>query len=209
MQHLSADDPMERDNGVWIKELHARAEPALADLRLALLRNLRRALARQVRVDDAFLEDAVQESLLKILAKLDQFAGRSQFLTWATSLAIHTALGGLRRARWKDVSLDDLAEGAPFSPAATTTSDESPEMSLERRALLTLLRNAIEEDLTVRQRTALTAELRGMPQDQIALQMKSNRNAIYKLTHDARKKLKVRLEAAGYTAADVSALCTR
>jgi RNA polymerase sigma-70 factor (ECF subfamily) len=43
-----------------------------------------------------------------------------------------------------------------------------------------------------------------MPQDEIANQLGSNRNAIYKLTHDARKRLKKCLEAAGYTAVDVA-----
>ena len=44
-----------------------------------------------------------------------------------------------------------------------------------------------------------------MPQDEIARHLGSNRNAIYKLTHDARKNLKKGLEAAGYTAEDVLA----
>ena len=67
------------------------------------------------------------------------------------------------------------------------------------------MQSSIEHDLTEKQRTALLAELKGMPQDEIARQLGSNRNAIYKLTHDARKKLRAALEAAGYTALDVAA----
>ena len=37
-----------------------------------------------------------------------------------------------------------------------------------------------------------------MPQDEIGRQLGSNRNAIYKLTHDARRRLKAGLEAAGF-----------
>ena len=33
--------------------------------------------------------------------------------------------------------------------------------------------------------------------------MRSNRNAIYKLTHDARRRLKRGLEVAGFTAEDI------
>jgi RNA polymerase sigma-70 factor (ECF subfamily) len=55
----------------------------------------------------------------------------------------------------------------------------------------------VETDLTDRQRQALVAELRGMPQAEIAAQMGLTRNALYKLTHDARQKLKRGLEAAG------------
>ncbi len=75
---------------------------------------------------------------------------------------------------------------------------------MNARPFLETLQHAIEHDLTDRQRTALLAELKGMPQDEIADQLGSNRNAIYKLTHDARKKLKKSLEAAGYTAEDVA-----
>ena len=72
-------------------------------------------------------------------------------------------------------------------------------------ALLRTLEVSIQNDLTKRQRTALLAELKGVPQDEIARNLGSNRNAIYKLTHDARKKLNQRLEAAGFTAEDVVA----
>ncbi len=65
------------------------------------------------------------------------------------------------------------------------------------------------EDLTEKQRQTLLAELNGMPQEEIGRRMGSNRNAVYKLAHDARKRLKQGLEAAGYTVADMeSALGT-
>ena len=48
----------------------------------------------------------------------------------------------------------------------------------------------IRSELTEKQRTALLAELKGMPQDEIAKHLGSNRNALYKLTHDARRRLK-------------------
>ena len=44
---------------------------------------------------------------------------------------------------------------------------------------------------------SLGLELPGMPQGEIAAQMGLTRNALYKLTHDARKNLKRGLEAAG------------
>ena len=62
------------------------------------------------------------------------------------------------------------------------------------------LDRAIEKELTERQRVALKAELRGMPQEEIGRRLGSNRNAVYKLLHDARRKLKSALERAGYTA---------
>ena len=58
----------------------------------------------------------------------------------------------------------------------------------------------ISEQSTGKQWLALTAELNGIPQDEIARQLGSNRNAVYKLTHDARRKLRAGLEAAGFGA---------
>ncbi len=157
------------------------------------------------RADDSFLEDCSQDSLLRVLDKLDQFDGRSQFATWATTIAIRVALGQLRRSRWKDVSLSDLVHAADVPSRNETTDDWAPDAQMQRRELLEALTTSIHRDLTDRQRTALLAELKGMPQDEIAEQLGSSRNALYKLTHDARKKLKERLEVAGFTAEDLVA----
>lgn len=43
-------------------------------------------------------EDAVQEGMLAAFTHLDQFHGRSDFLTWATRIVINAALGQIRRA---------------------------------------------------------------------------------------------------------------
>ena len=196
---------MSRDNERWIAELKAERGSAVSDLRDALLRNLRKALANHPRADESFLEDAVQDSVMRVLERIDQFEGRSRFLTWATSIAIHVAMGELRRSRWKDVSLDDVVSEADFIPQREIDPDTSPDTRLDRNSLLAAMQRVIEEDLTEKQRAALLAELKGMPQDEIARHLGSNRNAIYKLTHDARKKLKKGLEAAGYTAEDVVA----
>ncbi len=202
---------MSRDNDRWLTDLREDGEAreaALSELRTALLRNLRQALSRYS-VDDAFLEDAVQDTLLRILDRLGQFQGRSRFLTWATSIAIRVALGELRRGRWKDVSLEGVLATAGFVPDQIVDRESPPQAQAERRALLHTLQQLIEHELTERQKTALLAELKGMPQDEIARHLGSNRNALYKLTHDARKRLKRGLETAGYAAEDVVATLPR
>ena len=67
------------------------------------------------------------------------------------------------------------------------------------------MHEVIRNGLTTKQREALLAALRGMPLDEIARHLGINRNALYKLTHDARKRLKRGLEAAGFTAEDIGA----
>jgi RNA polymerase sigma-70 factor, ECF subfamily len=197
---------MDRDNETWLAHLDGTSpdqEVALSDLREALLRGLRRALSRRAGAGDEFLEDVVQDALVRILERLQQFEGRSRFLTWAMSVAIRVAMSELRRRRWKDVSLDELEGGDGFTPGRAVADEPDPELQRQREAILAAMHEVIRTYLTEKQRSALLAELRGMPQDEIARHLGSNRNAIYKLTHDARRRLKRGLEMAGFTAEDI------
>jgi RNA polymerase sigma-70 factor (ECF subfamily) len=199
---------MDRDNETWLAHLDGNSpdqQAALSDLRDALLGGLRRALSHRAHVGGAFLEDVVQDSLLRILERLPQFEGRSRFLTWAMSIAIRVAMSELRRQRWKDVSLDEVVADADLPPVRAIDDGPGPDALSEREAILDAMHLVIRDGLTEKQRAALLAELRGVPQDEIARHLGSNRNAVYKLTHDARKRLKRGLELAGFTAEDIGA----
>ena len=121
-------------------------------------------------------------------------------MTWATAIAIRVAMSELRRRRWKDVSLDVAIADADFVPEYAVDEGVSADVQWERQAILDKMHKVIQCELTEKQRAALLAELKGMPQDEIARHLGSNRNAVYKLTHDARKRLKRNLERAGYDA---------
>jgi RNA polymerase sigma-70 factor (ECF subfamily) len=197
---------MDRDNETWLAHLGGTGpdqQAALSDLREALLRGLRRALSHRAAASDELLEDVVQDALVRILERLPQFEGRSRFLTWAMSVAIRVAMSELRHRRWKDVSLDEVVAGGDLAPARAIVDEPGPGAQSEREAILAAMHEVIRTGLTEKQRAALLAELRGMPQDEIARHLGSNRNAVYKLTHDARKRLKRDLEAAGFTAEDI------
>jgi RNA polymerase sigma-70 factor (ECF subfamily) len=188
----------ERTDEVWLQSLGgpgAADEAAVAELREVLRRGLRRALTGRAAADDGFIEDMAQEGVLKVLGGLTTFRGDSRFTTWAITVAVRVAFTELRRARWRDVSLDRLVEDAsarlPTAPPADGPSQDA------RQTILAKMHRVLESGLTDRQRQALVAELRGMPQAEIAAQMGLTRNALYKLTHDARQKLKRGLEAAG------------
>src|SRR5437016_5341538 len=49
--------------------------------------------------DKSEAEDVIQETHLRALTHLDQFAGRSKFATWLGRISIYEALGRLRRRR--------------------------------------------------------------------------------------------------------------
>jgi RNA polymerase sigma-70 factor, ECF subfamily len=59
------------------------------------------------------------------------------------------------------------------------------------------------EELTEKQRKALMAIMEGFPLEEAAQRLGMNRNALYKLMHDARLRLKRRLEKEGLTPKEV------
>ncbi|WP_437725626.1 sigma-70 family RNA polymerase sigma factor [Sorangium sp. So ce861] len=193
----------ERTNEEWLRllrEPEAQASAAVAELRHVVRGGLRRALAGRAGVGDALIDDLSQDATLKVLGALDSFRGASRFTTWAITISIRVALTELRRARWKDVSLDQMTESAGGAiPIAAP--DASAHVARER--MIAALYQVLDTELTDRQRRALIAELRGMPQAAIAEQLGTTRNALYKLTHDARLKLREGLAAAGFGEDDV------
>lgn len=195
-----------RDHDTWLRALracgHVQAE-AITDLRGLLLRGLAKSFQARGDVDQAFLEDVLQQAMVNILDRLDQFQGRSRFTTWAMTIAVRLAMSELRHKRWQDVSLESVTEHGELAPALAIDDTASPAQQAEQHAIFETLRRLINEALTDKQWMAMTAELGGMPFEEIVRRMDSNVNAVYKLLHDARKRLKRGLETAGYAAEDV------
>jgi RNA polymerase sigma-70 factor, ECF subfamily len=194
----------ERTNEEWVHALRHAGDSggARRDLRTVLVSGLRRVLTSRG-VDPALAEDFAQEAMVRIDARLDSFRGESRFTSWALSVATRVAFDELRHQRWKDVSLESLASAGPVD-----FEDQQPtaEARLGRARVLEHLRRVIDHDLTARQRQALLGELAGLPHSELASQLAMTRNALYKLTHDARRKVKAGLLAAGITASEAAAV---
>ena len=63
----------------------------------------------------------------------------------------------------------------------------------------------MDEELTPRQREVFVAiVVNEVPLDALAIQLGSNRNAIYKMMFDARRKLRAALVANGYLSPETS-----
>jgi RNA polymerase sigma-70 factor (ECF subfamily) len=202
---------IDRTNEEWLTALRGPGrDEALADLRAFLVRGLGYALAGRPDVDGSTLEDFAQDALLKILDGLDSFRGESRFTTWAQKIAVRVALTELRRHRWRDVSLDEMTgsleadpstgSGHRFIPDALADPSAGPEQQAIQRMLLSTLRRIIATELTDKQRQALVAvRIHGVPLEEVARRMGTNRNALYKLLHDARRRLKKRMMAEGHS----------
>jgi RNA polymerase sigma-70 factor (ECF subfamily) len=199
----------ERSNEQWLAELRGpERDRALADLRAVLVRGLRVALAGRVRhgLNEA-AEDFAQEALIKIMGNLDTFRGESRFTTWAQKIAVMTASTELRRKRWRDVSLQEVLDRYGTNSGESdrlANGQPTPERLTMRSAMLATVRRFVDEELTERQREAIVAVMfEEMPLEEAARRMGTNRGALYKLLHDARKRLKKRMEAEGLSAQDV------
>jgi len=206
-----------RTNEQWLYDLRmegVQREAALADLRLVILTGLPYALSKWLPSHDprfpALAEEVAQDTLLRVLDRLETFEGRSQFTTWVHKIAVRIALTELRRKRWENVSLDELVEGEDTPPMAGLMMDHhapTPEELVEGADLMQRLQRIIAEELTDKQRQAMMAvAIKGMPLEEVARRMGTNRNALYKLMHDTRLRLKRRLSEEGLTPEDVLAV---
>jgi RNA polymerase sigma-70 factor (ECF subfamily) len=204
-----------RTNEEWLSDLHSDGparEAALADLGAVISSGLPYALSRWLSPSeplfDALVEEVTQDTLLRVLDQLDTFEGRSKFTTWVHKIAIRIALTELRRKRWQDRSLDEMVdnEDVPAPPRLLADSGGSPEAVTERADLIDHVRRIIQEELTDKQRRAMIMlVIQGKSMDETARRLKTNRNALYKLIHDARLRLKQRLTLEGLSAEEILA----
>jgi RNA polymerase sigma-70 factor (ECF subfamily) len=92
--------------------------------------------------------------------------------------------------------------GLMVDPHAAT-----PENMVEGADMMQRLQRIMAEELTDKQRQAMMAiAIKGMPLEEVARRMGTNRNALYKLMHDTRLRLKRRLAQEGLTPEDVLAV---
>lgn len=193
------------ESRAWLADLVAggtRGETARVRLHDLLLRaarfeiGRRRASLPHLRGGD--FDDLAQQSandaLLAILGKLDTYRGEARFTTWAYKFALLEAAVKLRRRSWQGREIP--LESEQWSVFAE--QGESPAESAESREVLGSIGKAIQTELSPHQREVLVAvALNGVPIDVLAERLSTTRGALYKTIHDARKKLRAHLGAAG------------
>jgi RNA polymerase sigma-70 factor (ECF subfamily) len=210
--------PNTRTNEEWLYALNASGEiqeAAILDLRDLLLRATLYFFSRNlndfrgVNRDEILqrAEDCAQEALITVMNHLSDFRGDSKFTTWAYKFAINIALMTARRERWKGVSLDQKTFSEDGSLPGWLMQDKSPGLAPDRSVLQgevgTILREVIEHELTDRQRQVLMMMIfHEVPMDEVVQRLGTNRNAVYKLLHDTRRKLKASLQARGFEAGE-------
>jgi len=212
----------ERTNEEWAHDLNAAGsiqDAAISDLRDLLLRAVLFLFSRNLSDFDRLsrdeilqlAEDCAQDALIAVMRQLPVFRGDSKFTTWAYKFAINMALMCCRRQRWKGVSLDHLFSANSDSLEWALLQDHAdgfiPDRSMMQAEVQNIIEDVIKHDLTDRQRQVLLMMVfHAIPMDEVVLRLNTNRNAIYKMLHDARRKLKQRLQARGFEVQEILAI---
>jgi RNA polymerase sigma-70 factor, ECF subfamily len=193
---------LDEESQEWLRGLRAREDESVGRLHALLLRAARFEVARRrptlphVRgneLDDIAME-AADDALMSVLGRLDSFRGESKFTTWAYKFALLEAAVKLRKRAWqgREVPLE------PETWSLFTSAELGPEDEAEQSELLRTLQTAVEEALTPHQREVLVAlALNGVPIDVLAERLDTTRGALYKVLHDARRKLRAYLDDRG------------
>jgi len=189
----------------WVDRLRAdgtEGQVAIAELHDLLAKAARfeveRRAAELPHLRGGDLEDLAQQAaddaLVAVLRKLGDFRGEARFTTWAYKFALLEAAVKVRRRAWqgREVPLEEEAW-------ARLASADSAGRAAEDAELFEVLREEIQGSLTPRQREVLVAvALNGVPIDVLAERLGSNRGALYKNLHDARRKLRECLAERGF-----------
>jgi RNA polymerase sigma-70 factor (ECF subfamily) len=190
LRRLSAGDGARLQEAAG--ELHARL------LRIALAEVRRRSASTPVTGPEVsgIAHQAADDAMLAILAKLASFRGESRFITWAYRFVILEVSSKLGRHYWRDppVTLD-----AGQWERLPDRLGIDPEQHAESAAILAEVRRVVDAELTAHQRRIFVAVVvDGIPLDALAARLSLQRNAIYKVIFDARRKIRRALVANGY-----------
>ena len=136
---------------------------------------------------------AADEALTALLGKLHTFEGRSRFTTWAYKFAVLHAANAVRTAAWRGREIELDGAGPVEDPSPT------PSQYAEGRALADTVRRLLDTELSPHQRRVVVAlVVDEVPIDVLADRLGTTRNALYKTLHDARTRLRRRLQADGF-----------
>jgi RNA polymerase sigma-70 factor (ECF subfamily) len=203
---------LDPESAYWLQALTGTGterEAALARLHEMLVRLARAECRRRgprLRITGPELDDlayqAAGDALMAVTRKIGQFRGESRFTTWAYKFVILEVSVKIGRHFWRNPTVPLDAEDWDRLP---DRFGFQPEREAEWRDLLAALRRAVDRELTPRQRQIFVAiVVNDVPLDTLVVELASNRNAIYKMLFDARRKLRAALVADGYLGHDTS-----
>ena len=197
---------MDEESAAWLRRLRGGARERHAAerelhetlVRIALSEVRRRSEHTPVTGPELtdVAHQAADDAMVAVLSKLDYFRGESRFTTWAYRFVILEVSSKLGRHYWRNppVVLDTGQwERLPDRLGL------DPQHHAESAGILAEVRRVVEDELTAHQRRVFVAiVVDGIPLDALAARLGLQRNALYKVIFDARRKIRQSLVAKGY-----------
>ncbi len=185
----------QRSTNDWLEDLHSSGERqtlAIEDLRQFIHRSLPYALDEKIVLDTKtstdLLEKISSKTLQYIQKNLDSFDGQCAFTTWVLKIAVRMMLFELRMRQWRTTSPDD------------SFPDILPGLHilLSQHKFLKYAHEIFKEELSENQRKAIRAMVMfRMPKEAVMQRLGMERCDYFNMIHDARLRLKRRLELDG------------
>jgi RNA polymerase sigma-70 factor, ECF subfamily len=142
------------------------------------------------------VDDAAQETVIKVYQNLGKFRGDSQFRTWVLSIARNEGLGRLRKIgsrREDSLEADTDETSGDYTPAILTSWKEIPAEALERKELGAILRDAVDGLPEIYRNVVLLRDIEEMDIRQTAGALDISEAAVKVRLHRARALLQRRL----------------
>jgi RNA polymerase sigma-70 factor (ECF subfamily) len=130
----------------------------------------------------------MQDAYVRAYQHLRQFAGRSQFRTWLTRIAVHEALARIRRATRFTPAPGISRESDPMDLLATTAS--TPEQQATNQELRRLLEDAIARLPEKYRSVFMLREVEEMSIEQVAEILELTEGTVKVRLHRARRALR-------------------
>jgi len=208
----AADRALDPESAAWVRELTAsgpvhdeavlRVHALLVRVARAEVRRRRGQLAIAGPELDDLAQQAADDAVVSVVAKVGRFRGESRFTTWACKFAIFEVSNKVGRHFWQRPAVAMDAEDWDRLPDRFGLD---PARAAEWGEVVAALRRAVAEELTDHQRRIFAAiVLNGVALDALVAELDSSRNAIYKTLFDARRTLRATLVAHGYLDKDAT-----
>ena len=198
---LSSDFGYSSSNNDWLAALASNdgnKKVAVKKLGDYLSSVLRKRADREDRLglSKEEVEDIVQDSLIAILSSLGSFRGDSRFLSWCVTISTRKYFRA--RRKWLLMQFEN-----DFDLDKVISQSVDPLYCADLSIQVEEVEQFIATSLSERQQVALWCLVNGVPLEVLALKYGISRGSVYKVLHDARKKLRKCLIGAGVNLDDM------
>lgn len=145
-------------------------------------------VARAIVRNDAEAEDVIQQAYVNAYVHLDQFAERARFSTWLTRIAIHEALGRLRKAG--RMPRYDEAPGEESIMERVRSPGQNPEERAYHGELATLIEDAVSKLPGTFRGVFMLRDVEGLSTQETAECLGLNQDTVKTRLHRARAHLR-------------------